>query len=82
MSYRRSEEDKCRLLKLYSITKHHYGRGVYYNGIRRRYKRYSIGTPKYKRYLRRCTNKRVRHSNFVGNHSKFKRTYDYWWNLL
>lgn len=82
MSFQRSQERKRRLKKLYDATKNSCCRGVYYDRKKKRYKRYSVGSESYKRYLRRCTNKHTRKSDFIGNYGKYRRIYDYWWNLF
>lgn len=81
MGYRRSQQDKHKLKKLYEETRTKYGSGVYYNEDKGRLIFYSArgsGCPK---ELRRRSNKKLRRSKDTLNHGLYRRIYDYWWEL-
>lgn len=82
MGYRRSQERNRRLEKLYEKTKHGYSAGAYYDRDKGRYVRYSC----HNKFLRKLSRKRIRNAEKTDAPSRqkgrYKRLYDYWWNLL
>lgn len=84
MSYRRSCQEKLKLKRLYNETKNGYRSGAFYNERKQRIVRFNAtNTPGYRKYLRRLSNKRLRHyKNLPLNHSSYKKLFDYWWILF
>lgn len=82
MSYRRSKERNHRLKKLYELTKNEYGAGAYYDVRKGRYIRYAAGGQNSRKYLRRVSSKKMRRTPEVLNHSLYKRSFDYYWELF
>lgn len=86
MSFNRKKEDKIRLEKLYLKTKNRYGCGVYYDENKKRYIKYSYGSKLFRKYLKRQSSKKVRIKfdkyNKIQEKSLYKKTFDYWWNLM
>lgn len=79
MSHKRSREDKRRLEKLYQKTRTHYGRGVWYDERKERFIKYDGGA--YAKHVRRYSNRKVRRTKNISNYGKYRKTYDYWWEL-
>lgn len=81
--YRRSKENRRRLKKLYESTKNSYGAGAWFSDRKQRYIRYApSNTPGYTKYLRRISNRKVRHRKELLNHGAYKKAFDYWWTLF
>ena len=82
MSYHRSKERNRRLRKLYEETKHSYGAGAWYNERKRRYIKYTCGSQNIKKCLKKLSRKRARDFKGDMQNSDYKKTFDYWWNVL
>ena len=83
MTYRQAQNRKKYLLKTYRETKTHHTAGVWFDESDMRYKKYTTSnTPGYTKHLRRISNKKVRRAYNIGNHSSYKKLYDYWWILF
>lgn len=83
MAYKQAQKRKKRLLRTYEATKNSYGAGVWFDENSGRYIKYhACRTPGYTKYLRRMSNRKVRRAKDVGNHSDYKKLYDYWWILF
>lgn len=83
MSYKRAQERNRRLKKLFEETKYAYGAGAWYSDRKKRYIKYSCHNEWLKTHCRRVTRRRMKQdedSYQKGN--KYKRRYDYWWELL
>lgn len=81
MGYKRSSDEKTRLKKLYQATKNSYGAGAWYCERKKRLMRYSIGGINCKRSLKRQCSKAVRQYNGCLQHGKYRRIFDYHWEL-
>lgn len=83
MSHRRSVDEKNRLKRLSEETPHCYAGGAWYDGEKGRYIRVWIsgrgGRPK---YLRKRTNKKLRRCKDLLNYGKYRKVFDYWWEVL
>lgn len=83
MGYKQAQNRKKRLIKTYNKTKTSYGSGVWYDADRGfYYKYYASNTPGYTKTLKRRSNKKIRRSRELINHSAYKRVYDYRWILF
>jgi hypothetical protein len=83
MAYKQAQNRKKHLLKTYKATKNSWGSGVWFDEQTGRYVKYSgSNTPGYTKYLRRMSNRKVRRAKDIGNHSNYKKYYDYWWILF
>lgn len=83
MGYRRSRNERKKLKKLYRKTKNSCRGGAWYNDDKERYIRYSASnTPGYSKYLRKLSNRKLRHSNDVLNYGLYRKIFDYWWVLF
>jgi hypothetical protein len=83
MAYKQAQNRKKRLLKTYRETKNCYGGGVWLDEDTGRYRKYTASnTPGYAKSLRKICNKKVRKAKDIGNHSNYKKLYDYWWILF
>lgn len=83
MAYKQARNRHKRLVKTYKATKNSYGSGVWFDEDKGRFIKYcASNTPGYTKQLKRISNKRVRRSNSVGNHSAYRRKYDYYWTLF
>ena len=79
MSWKRCQNRKHRLIKLYNNTRTSYSSGVYYDKDKNRYIRYSFSkSSKLPRFLKKYSNKKLRHSEDTLNKGKYKRYFDYW----
>lgn len=81
MSYRRKQEEKHRLKKLYNETKNSYGAGVWYSEEKHRYIRYTCHDEWTKTYGRRLVRRRLKNKDCPFG-CYYKRFYDYWWEIL
>lgn len=83
MSYRRSQQEKKKLKKLYEETKTSYGSGAYFDKDKKRYIRYtSCSAPVRKQYKRQnVRNFRRNKVKVPARGCKYKRFYDFWWNI-
>lgn len=81
MSYRRKQEEKHRLKKLYKETKNSYGAGVWYNEEKHRYIRYTCHNEWTKTYGRRLIRRRLKNKDCPFG-CFYKKFYDYWWEIL
>ena len=82
MSYKRSCEEKRRLLKLYNETSNQIMCGVWYDSKAGRYKRYSMSYKSgYPRYLKKLCNKRIR--KYLGSlkRNEYRKVSEYTWML-
>ena len=82
MSYRRSRERNRRLKKLYEETKYSYGAGAWYDERKKRYIKYSVGSKEIKKYLKKLSSRKARRYKGEMQNCDYKRTFDYWWELL
>lgn len=87
MAYKQARNRHKRLKKTYDeikdMNKHYTGSGVWIDEDRGFLYRYTASnTPGYAKSLRRISNKKVRKAADVGNHSDYRRQYDYKWALL
>ena len=82
MSYRRKQEENRRLKRLYSKTKCSYGAGAYYDEQKDRFIRYSCHNKWTKVYCRRITRRRLKKEEGFCKGCKYKKLYDYWWEIL
>lgn len=87
MSWRRAEERKKRLIKLYNKTKNYYGRGVWYNEDNDRYYRYSLNNGKncsYYKFCKNYSNRLIRRRKLSENidRTTCKKQFDLWWSVL
>ena len=83
MGWKRCQNRKHRLIKLYNNTKNSYGSGVYYDEDKKRYIRYSFSkSSKLPKFLKKVSNKKLRHSKDTLNKGKYKKYFDYWWSLF
>ena len=84
MSYKRSRENKKRLKSLYNKTKHSYGSGAYYNEDKGFYTKFYIHSAWLKKHSRKMT--RIRQKRELDNLNckgcRYKKFFDYWWELL
>ena len=86
-AYKQAQNRKKRLLKTYheveGMKSHITGSGVWYDEARGFYYKYTASnTPGYAKMLRRISNKKIRRSVDVGNHSIYRKSYDYKWELF
>ncbi len=81
LSYKRSAAEKGRLKKLYRETRGRYGAGAYFDARKGRLIAYTVGSPCRKRALKRQCSKAVRRHKENLKHAKYKRTFDYFWEL-
>lgn len=81
MSYKRVEQRKKRLEKLYNETKHGYAAGVYYDRRKERYIRYYRGNKWLKVHCSRITRRKLKDTEAIYNRGQYKKLYDYWWEL-
>ena len=82
MSYHRKQEENRRLKKIYDKTKTWYGTGVYYDEDKGRFIRYSCHDKWTKVYCRRITRRRLKKEEGFCKGCKYKKLYDYWWEIL
>lgn len=82
MSYRRAREEKRRLKRLYRKVGGHYGAGIWYDPRKNRYVRYWLGARSgLRQYLKRLSNRAVRRYDEPLQYGKYRKAYDYWWEL-
>lgn len=81
MSHKRTVEDQRRLRKLYQATFNRWPTGAEWDEKHARYKRW-YWTPGIKRYLRTRSNHVTRRAPGLYQRGKYKKTYDYWWELF
>lgn len=83
MDWQSKQIEKRKLEKLYNATKHSCtGGGAFFHEGKGRYIRYyTSGKSKYTKYLKRLSNKKVRHSSLALANSEYKKIFDYWWSL-
>lgn len=79
MSHKRKVGDKRRLRKTYRQTQNSWLVGVYYDEDKDRLVRVYQGSMA--KYFRRRTNKRLRKEETTLQHGKYRRIFDYWWEL-
>ena len=82
MSYRESTERNRRLKKLYDETKNSYGAGAWYDAKKKRYIRYTCGGKNYRKCLKKLSSKKTRKYTGDMQRSDYKKTFDFWWELL
>lgn len=82
MSYRRKQEENRRLKRLYNKTKCSYRAGVYYDEQKGRFIHYSCHNEKTKTRCRRITRRRLKEEESFCKGCKYKKLYDYWWEIL
>lgn len=87
MCYKRKQEEKRRLKRLFEETKNHCSGGVYYSDHKGRLVRYSLSDrgrhEKSKtKYWKNRSNRKIRKLHDVFNHGEYKKLYDYWWILF
>lgn len=81
MSYRRSRERNRRLKKLYNES-YSFITGAWYDEKKKRYRRSESSRKSAKhKYYRKISNRKVRRSKDVPNGGKYRRVFDYWWEL-
>ena len=82
MAYKQAQNRRKRLLKTYRKTKNGYRGGVWFNEDKGIFIKYSgSNSSGYTKFLRKMSNKKVRKTKDIGNHSDYKRLYDYYWIL-
>ncbi len=81
MSFQRSKSEKKRLQKIYKATRGRHGAGVWFDERKGRLIKYSEGSIYSKRSLKRQCSKAARQYPGVLNNGKYKRTFDYFWEL-
>lgn len=79
MSHRRKIGDDRRLRRTYRATRHSCISGVYYD--RRKYRLIRFYQGKRAKYLRRCSNKKVRRTKETYQRGQYRKVFDYWWRL-
>jgi hypothetical protein len=77
MSYRRKQEEKKRLKKLYAKTRNGYLCGAWYHDDKGRYIRYYKSDYSAYKFLKKCFHKKLRHSETVSN-----KEYDLMWKTF
>lgn len=82
MSYKRKQEDKRRLKKLYEKTKYGYGAGAWFSEKKGRYIRYSCHNEWLKTRCRRMTRRKMKNIDISHKGNEYKKLYDYWWKIL
>ena len=82
MNYHSNRERNRKLKKLYEETKHSYGSGAWFDEDKGRYIKYTCGGRKYKKYLKKLSSKKARKYKGEMQNCDYKRTFDYWWELL
>ena len=83
MAYKQAMSRRKKLLNTYNKTKTSCGSGVWYDDERGFYYKYTASnTPGYAKSLRKIGNKKVRKAFDVGNHSMYRKQYDYKWALF
>lgn len=87
MSWKRAEERKKRLIKLYNKTKNHYGRGAWYDEDNDRYYRYSLNNGRSYSYYKFCknySNRLIRRRMLDENidRTTCKKQFDLWWSVF
>lgn len=83
MNHKSKREEKHRLKHLYEETSNSVCGGAYYSDKKQRYVRYwSCRTPGYTKYLRRISNRRVRHCKELMQGGQYKKLYAYWWEVI
>lgn len=85
MSYQRKQEENRRLKKLLLETQNNYAAGAYFDEEKQRIIKYSAGGKNCRKFLKKCSNKKVRHSfkeERIQEKGFYKKTFDYWWLLF
>jgi hypothetical protein len=89
MSWKRSQQRKNNLIKLYKKTRYKYGCGVWYDADANRYYRYYIsghgGNCNSTKFLKQQSRRKVRRcskQDFNPNRGYYRKMYDLWWELL
>ena len=81
MSYKRSRERRRRLKKLCEES-YSFVSGAWYDEKKKTYRKMeSSKESARKKYLRKVSNRKVRRSKDVPNGNKYRRFFDYWWEL-
>ena len=88
MSWKRSQQRKNRLVRLYNKTKYNYGSGAWYDEDSDRYYRYYIsghgGHCSRTKFLKRMATRKARRdkNDFSQNKGFYRKMYDLWWELF
>ena len=88
MSWKRSQQRKNRLVRLYNKTKYNYGSGVWYNEDSDRYYRYYVsghgGNCSRTKFLKQMSRRKVRRNRVYQSSGKghYRKLYDLWWELF
>lgn len=77
MSHKRKREDKRRLKKTYDNNGF-----VYFDDTKNRYIRFYVRGSQTKKYFKRYSNKRLRQNKSAAHRgNKYRRVFDYWWEI-
>ena len=81
MAYKQAANRRCKLEKLYKQTKNHgaYPGGAYFDEQRGIYIKNNL--PRFAKYLRKVSNRKVRKIADIGNNGNYRKLYDYKYNL-
>ena len=82
MSYKRAQQRKKRLKKLYAKTNGSIAGGAWYDRESGRYHRYYVSDYKLAGFLRKRANRAVRRAKDIPCGGGYKRVFDYWWTLF
>ena len=82
MSYKRKQEEKRRLKKLYEKTKYGYCAGAWYDERKKRIIRYSCHIKSEKKWCKRLTRRKLNRLSENYSNCAYKKIYDYWWQIL
>ena len=87
MSWRRSTETKRRLKNLYSETKNHYARGVWYDETKNRLIRFQMsknGRGNRVAYVKKKCNRIVRRNKMMisGGKGSYRKMAEFWWEVF
>ncbi len=83
MSYHRSKERNRRLKKLCDETGFVHGAtGAWYDEDKNRYIKYSYGSKKYRKFLKKLSSKKARRYKGDIQNCDYKKTFDYLWKLI
>jgi hypothetical protein len=87
MAYKQAMAREKRMLRTYNkiknMRRHYSGSGVWYDEDRGFYYKFTASnTPGYAKSLRKISNKKVRKARDIGNHSAYRKEYEYKWTLF
>ena len=79
MAYKQAQNRKKRLYKTYRQTRNSCRGGVWFDDSKGYYRKYYISNPGAAKFLRKCSNKKVRRLQDLSDFGAYKKAYDYWW---